>query len=972
LGFSPGAHHYPAMPDIASLAALTALVPATPGAAQARPGAPPRRVPPAEARAALQSGAVLVAHAGFVAGRLGASWNGPPFDLVELFAFVRPGHPFVPSPLGLARALGLEPPRTADQAAGMLHAIARLLLEEVAAMDGPARVKLAPLVGTLARAGWPWAPLLQNAIGEMAPHGSPIAGLEAWRGLPQWEDEPPPGEPGSQPVMPEEARARLARLVGTMRPEQAAYSGAAAHAFGPREQAGAPRVALVEAGTGTGKTLGYLAPASVWAEKNGPGLWISTYTRNLQRQIVQEIARLYPDPAERAEKAVVRKGRENYLCLLNFEDAAKRSVAAAYTSEPHAKRSALAPGSRSVALGLIARWIGSGTDGDLSGAGFPAFLAGAMPLSAVTDRRGECIYAACPHYRVCFIERAVRRARRAPIVIANHALVIAQSAQDALGTDETAEARSERRLRYVFDEGHHLFDAADSGFSALLSGREMAELRRWIRGPEGRARSRMRGLEERLRELIADDEAAPAALDEALQAAGVLAGEGWTQRLAGNPRGAGEIFLAMAYGHVRARSDARDGFYTLEADIASMQPELLEAVRALSRGLRRLARPLTELARLLRKKMDEKTATLEPYTRARLDAAARGLERRARRILPAWIAMLETLERRPGKVGAAEPRTGFSSGRATDNENGELDNEFVDWFEIAREEGRDIDVGLERHWIDPTIPLAAEVLEPAHGALITSATLRDAAPSSNGEVADDWLSAEVRTGAAHLPLPPKRAHFGSPFRYEEQARIFVVTDIARRDADALAAAMRELFLASGGGALGLFTAVRALRETASRIAQPLAEAGLTLYAQHVDRLDTGALIDLFRAEENACLLGTDALRDGVDVPGRSLRLVVFDKVPWPKPTILHKARRARFGKSYDDLITRLRLKQAFGRLIRGPEDRGCFVILESATPTRLLSAFPESAPVKRCGLAEAIGDIRGFLETAPAVPLISR
>ena len=122
-----------------------------------------------------------------------------------------------------------------------------------------------------------------------------------------------------------------------------------------------PRIALVEAGTGTGKTLGYLAPASLWAEKNGPGLWISTYTRNLQRQIVQEIAHLYPDPVERAEKAVVRKGRENYLCLLNFEEAAKRT--------------ALAPGQRSVALGLIARWIGSGTDGDISGAGFPAFLA---------------------------------------------------------------------------------------------------------------------------------------------------------------------------------------------------------------------------------------------------------------------------------------------------------------------------------------------------------------------------------------------------------------------------------------------------------------------------------------------------------------------------------------------------------------------------------------------------------------------
>ena len=259
------------------------------------------------------------------------------------------------------------------------------------------------------------------------------------------------------------------------------------------------------------------------------------------------------------------------------------------------------------------------------------------------------------------------------------------------------------------------------------------------------------------------------------------------------------------------------------------------------------------------------------------------------------------------------------------------------------------------------MPLAAEILEPAHGALITSATLRDAGAAKENDENADWTSAEARTGALHLAQPPRRANFESPFRYEDQARIFIVKDVVRRDPAALAAAMRELFLASGGGALGLFTAVRALRDTEARIAQPLADAGLSLYAQHVDRLDTGALVDLFRAEENACLLGTDALRDGVDVPGRSLRLVVFDKLPWPKPTILHKARRARFGKGYDDLLTRFRLKQAFGRLIRGPEDKGCFVILEGATPSRLLTAFPPKAPVKRCGLAEAIGDIRDFL-----------
>jgi ATP-dependent DNA helicase DinG len=907
------------LPAPDSLSGLIALVPAPPGAAICDGAGECRRAGRDEARAVFQSGHVLVAHAAFVAGRLKAQAQKPLYDVLELFAFLRPGRPFVPSALGLARALSLDVPQTPEQSAAALFDVARCLLDEARDLAPEMRAALSPLAATLTRGGWRWGPLLQKAFAQEAPHGSPIAGMEAWRGLPQWEDEAPAANPGSQPVAAEEARARLLSLVGTPRPEQGAYSDAATYAFGPREDSGAPRIALVEAGTGTGKTLGYLAPASVWAEKNGPGLWISTYTRNLQRQIVQEIAHLYPDPVERAEKAVVRKGRENYLCLLNFEEAAKRT--------------ALAPGQRSVALGLIARWIASNTDGDISGAGFPAFLAASLPLSEITDRRGECIYAACPHYRICFIERAIRRARHAPIVIANHALVIAQAASDWLATDQTTDAPPERRLRYVFDEGHHLFDAADSGFAALLSGREMAELRRWIRGPEGRARTRMRGLEERLKDLIADDEGAQHALEDAVQAAGALAGEGWMTRVTGAAaRGPGEIFLAETYRHVRARSDDRDSFYTLEAEAHPMDDEMLRAVTELSRALKRIADPLTRLSKLLRQAMDEKSATLEPYTRARLEAAARGLDRRAKLILPAWIRMLESLE------------------------TGEISDDFTDWFEISREDGRDADVGFERHWIDPTVPLAAEILEPAHGALITSATLRDA-----GAEGLDWQSAEVRTGALHLPQPPRRASFGSPFRYDEQARIFIIKDVPRRDADALAAAMRELFLAAGGGALGLFTAVRALKETEARIAQPLADAGLPLYAQHIDRLDTGALVDLFRAEENACLLGTDALRDGVDVPGRSLRLAVFDKVPWPKPTILHKARRARFGRSYDDLITRFRLKQAFGRLIRGPEDKGCFVILEGATPSRLLTAFPEAAPIKRCGLKEAIGDIRHFV-----------
>jgi len=224
-----------------------------------------------------------------------------------------------------------------------------------------------------------------------------------------------------------------------------------------------------------------------------------------------------------------------------------------------------------------------------------------------------------------------------------------------------------------------------------------------------------------------------------------------------------------------------------------------------------------------------------------------------------------------------------------------------------------------------------------------------------------WQAAEVRTGAAHLPLPARRSGLPSPFDYAGRTRIIVVTDVRRDDAPQVAAAYRELFLAAGGGALGLFTAISRLRAVHRHIAAPLDEAGIPLLAQHVDAIDTPTLIDIFRAETDACLLGTDAVRDGVDVPGRSLRLIVFDRVPWPRPDILHRDRRNTFGKqAYDDMLTRLRLKQAYGRLLRRADDAGVFVMLDAMLPSRLLSAFPPDVAVRRIGLAEAVAEVHAF------------
>jgi ATP-dependent DNA helicase DinG len=108
------------------------------------------------------------------------------------------------------------------------------------------------------------------------------------------------------------------------------------------------------------------------------------------------------------------------------------------------------------------------------------------------------------------------------------------------------------------------------------------------------------------------------------------------------------------------------------------------------------------------------------------------------------------------------------------------------------------------------------------------------------------------------------------------------------------------------------------------------------------------------------------VRDGVDVPGRALRLIVFDRVPWARPDIRHRARREAFGgRTYDDMLARLKLKQAFGRLIRRGDDHGVFVLLDPMMPSRLLSAFPEGVEARRFGLAEAVADTRAFLSEVP-------
>ncbi|MBS27760.1 MAG: helicase [Alphaproteobacteria bacterium] len=905
---------------------LPALVAARGFATWRMPGSDSEAVGAEEAARLARAQPPLLCHAPATARRLGVE-HVDGYDVLELFAFARPAEFTLPTIRGLSRTLGIS--TEADDATddgALLTIIADRLLNDIAD-DRDTYEDMVSIARTLQRAGWLWAPLVLTAL-DAAPWPDdgtnlPTGALAVWRDVPEWGETAPEPPPGNEPVTADEAQERLAMLLGAeseSRSGQRDYAAATAMAFEPRPAPDSPNIVLAEAGTGTGKTLGYIAPASVWSEKNAGPVWISTYTRNLQQQIDQELARLYPDPDEKARQVVIRKGRENYLCLLNLEDAAGR-----FTT--FQRRNALG-------VALTARWVQATRDGDLGG-DFPAWLVdlvGVAPTLGLSDRRGECIYSACSHYNRCFVEHSVRKARRARLVVANHALVMIQA---AIGAGDDANVPS----RYVFDEGHHIFDAADSAFAAHLSGREMAELRRWLLGNEGGGRrrpgSRARGLRERAEDLIAsDDSEAVEALAAAIDAAQILPAPGWLNRLSGAiTEGPAEAFLATVREQVYARSESGDGPYSLETEVRPPIDGLPDAAAALHEGLVALATPLRKLCARLIRRLDEDADELESATRVRIEAVSRALQRRGEMLIGAWIDMLDAIDTPASDL-------------------------FVDWVEVERIEGRELDAGLYRHWVDPTQPFAEAMAPIAHGMVFTSATLAD----RSGDADVDWDSADARTGAAHLPLPAVHSRVASPFDYAAQTRVFVVTDVRRNDADQVAAAMRELFLAAGGGGLGLFTSIARLRQVHARMADALDAAKLPLYAQHVDSLNVATLIDIFRAEGDACLLGTDAVRDGVDVPGRSLRLLSFDRIPWPRPTILHRARRDAFGgRNYDDMLARLRLAQAYGRLIRRKDDRGVFTILDAATPTRLFGAFPEGVVPERVGLVEAIEATEDFL-----------
>ena len=290
-------------------------------------------------RLAAAGPAPYVCHAKAIMRRLGLS-GLVALDVLELFAFAHPARLTVPTVRGLARTLGLAlPESTEDEAATLQTAAARLL--GALAAPGLARAdEAAAIARTMTRAGWPWGDAVTAALeaGGHRPAGSgrdhDPGPLAVWTRLKEWQESAPPPASGHDPVAPAAARKRLAHLLG---------DGAE-----PRPRAGGLRVCGMRGlrPDGGGRATPRRARRGRHRSRQDPGLHRAVeplgraqrghrLALHLHPQPAApdrpELDRLYPEPRAKAEKVVLRKGRENYLCLLNMEEAVGRGVAGAPT-----------------------------------------------------------------------------------------------------------------------------------------------------------------------------------------------------------------------------------------------------------------------------------------------------------------------------------------------------------------------------------------------------------------------------------------------------------------------------------------------------------------------------------------------------------------------------------------------------------------------------------------------------------------
>ncbi|WP_026369759.1 helicase C-terminal domain-containing protein [Kallotenue papyrolyticum] len=801
----------------------------------------------------------------------------PAYDTFELATLLLPGLPSY-NLTALASRLGIAHPE-AHRALADAEVTRRVfvrLLERIAQLDD---ATLEEIVRLSRQSEWTPRLLFEAVLRERAFQAlrRPLPAAElpppgvVWRGL-------KPLEPtGSTALLDPAAIAAFFASDGPLsrafpgyerRDQQLTMTQAVARVF---NEGG---TLLVEAPTGTGKSMAYLVPAARFAAERGQRVVISTNTINLQDQLFfKDIPALQGvinhcvthDLGVEAQpfSAALLKGRGNYLCLQRYERLRRQEQ--------------LTP-EQAQALIKIGLWLRETQSGDR--AELVLDEREARVWSDVNATLETCTGARCPAFDRCFFFSARRAAEAAHLVVVNHALLL---------SDIQAESGVLPRYDHlIIDEAHHLEDVAtdqlgwqleqatllafldnlwQAGGARLVSGL-LAELPNYFKGSAATPQDldRAEGLAAALRPLI----------DQARQASYPL----WRAL-----RRCVEQLAKEQAPEVRLRL----------TDAVRRSPLWVEVQRAWEN----VALPLAEIGKGL----------------ARLEAQITTLQ-------DAGLLEYDELVLR---LGMAANWAVDSVVLGTEVINGSA--ETIQWLALERQ--RDV-VRLHQAPLHVGPLLQERLFAAKETVVLASATLsidgsfayvRERLGLSDAPVDEVQLDSPFdyqRSTLLYLPTDMPEPSERSYQRALEDALIALAT-------------------ATGGRMLALFTSVAALRQTYRAIQEPLEDREIVVLGQGIDG-SRRALLQRFREHPRSVLLGTSSFWEGVDIVGEALSVLVIAKLPFAVPSDpVFAARSELFEDAFTGYAVPqaiLKFKQGFGRLIRSREDRGVVAVLDRRLLTK--------------------------------------
>jgi DNA polymerase-3 subunit epsilon/ATP-dependent DNA helicase DinG len=667
----------------------------------------------------------------------------------------------------------------------------------------------------------------------------------------------------------------LARQFGGYEPRepQVQMSVAVANAFNTSDPL------LVEAGTGTGKSLSYLVPAAHWAAQKGERVVVSTNTINLQDQLffkdIPDLQRIMAEAARPRDEdgmpiigarpdepftAALLKGRGNYLCLKRYNDVRRLE-----NLSPDEVRTLL----------KVQLWLpttGSGDKAELLLIDRENAAWGRINVTA-----DSCTGPRCPHFRECYFFKARREAEAAHILVVNHALLIADlaSQSNVLPPYE----------HLIVDEAHNLEDVATDQLSFAI---DQVALLKFLDDlyQEGGAQvvsGLLSELPSYLKESGADDAQRGKADQIAEQIRPVLG---------------------------RARASVYDCFNRLTAfllrevsdNVYNPRLRITDAVRSkeLWQEIQAAWSNLTDIL------------TVVGDGLGKLDTLLRDLEDAG---IPGYDELLLRVEFLRRFATDVRVRTGHIVFG---------DEASICWLTHDRQ--RDT-LTLTAAPLTVADILEAQLFAQKQTSVLASATLT---------IEGGFSFAKSRLGLSEA----EELVLESPFDYEQQALVFIPSDIPepnqRGYQQAVEQALIELCTATGGRTLALFTANNALKQTYAGIQEALEEQEIAVLGQGIDG-SRRTILERFKEFPRTVLLGTSSFWEGVDVVGDALSVLVIAKLPFAVPDDpIFAARSELFSDAFAEFsvpLSILKFKQGFGRLIRSREDRGVVVCLDR----RLLS-----------------------------------